>query len=337
VDGNGKIFFTNAQTHQVLDLEAPGNTLGQTSVVAGTGAAGFSGDDGPGARARLSLPNPGVATNDIQVTSNIIALPNGDLIFADTGNNRVRYLKLGSTPPISTVSAANFAGAELASESIVAAFGDKLATRVQTALSIPLPTTLAGTFVKIKDSASVERLAPLFFVAPSQVNLQVPAGTANGAATITITSGDGTVSTGTMNITTVAPSLFTANATGHGIAAAIAVRVRSDGTQVIEPVAQFDASQNRFVHVPIDLGAASDQVFLILYGTGFRHRSSLSAVSATIGGTNADVLYAGLVDGFVGLDQANIRIPRTLAGRGVVDVLLTVDGKPANAVTVQIK
>ncbi len=338
VDSAGKIFITNAQTHQVLDLEAPGNELGQVSVVAGTGAAGFSGDDGQGTRARLSLPNPGTATNDIQVTTNIIALPNSDLIFADTGNNRIRYLRHGSnTPPISTVSAANFTGAELASESIVAAFGNKLATRVQTALSVPLPTTLAGTIVKIKDSAGIERLAPLFFVAPSQVNLQVPMGTASGAATITITSGDGTVSIGTMNITTVAPSLFTANATGHGIAAAIAVRVKSDGTLIYEPVAQFDASQNRFVHVPIDLGAASDQVFLILYGTGFRHRSSLSAVNATIGGTNADVLYAGLVDGFVGLDQSNVRIPRTLAGRGVVDVLLTIDGKPANAVTVQVK
>jgi uncharacterized protein (TIGR03437 family) len=338
VDNAGKIFITNAQTHQVLDLEAPGNELGQVSVVAGTGASGFSGDDGQGTRARLSLPNPGVATNDIQVTTNIIALPNGDLIFADTGNNRIRYLRLRSnTPPISTVSAANFTGAELASESIVAAFGDKLATRVQTALSIPLPTTLAGTVVKIKDGAGVERFAPLFFVAPSQVNLQVPAGTASGAATITITSGDGTVSIGTMNITTVAPGLFTTSATGNGIAAAVVARVRSDGTQVYEPVAQFDASQNRFVHIPIDLGQASEQVFLILHGTGFRHRSSLSAVNATIGGSNADVLYAGLVDGFIGLDQSNIRIPRSLAGRGVVDVLLTVDGKPANTVTVQIK
>jgi uncharacterized protein (TIGR03437 family) len=338
VDGGGKIFITNAQTHQVLDLEAPGNELGQVSVVAGTGASGFSGDDGQGTRARLNLPNPGVATNDIQVTTNIIALPNGDLIFADTGNNRIRYLRLRSnTPPISSVSAANFTGAELASESIVAAFGDKLATRVQTALSIPLPTTLAGTVVKIKDSAGAERFAPLFFVAPSQVNLQVPAGTASGAATITITSGDGTVSIGTMNITTVAPGLFTSSATGNGIAAAVVARVRSDGTQVYEPVAQFDASQNRFIHIPIDLGQASEQVFLIVHGTGFRHRSSLSAVNATIGGSNADVLYAGLVDGFIGLDQSNIRIPRSLAGRGVVDVLLTVDGKPANTVTVQIK
>jgi uncharacterized protein (TIGR03437 family) len=338
VDNTGKIFITNAGTHQILDLEATNNAIGTTSIVAGTGTPGFSGDEGPGPQARLALPNPGTATNDIQVTANIITLLNGDMVFADTGNNRIRYLRLrSSTPPVASVSAASFSGMELASESIVAAFGDRLATGVQTATAIPLPTTLAGTTVKIRDNAGAERTAPLFFASPSQVNLQVPTGTASGPATITITSSDNTVSAGTMNIATVAPGLFTANANGQGVAAAVALRLKSDGAQIYEPVAQFDSGQNRFVPVPIDLGATSDQVFLIVYGTGFRFRSSLSAASATIGGTNVEVLYAGPVEGFVGLDQSNIRIPRSLAGRGVVDVVLTVDGKPANTVTVQIR
>lgn len=338
VDNTGKIFITNAGTHQILDLEAAGAGLGRTSVVAGTGSAGFSGDEGAGAQARLNLPNPGTATNDVQVTANIITLSNGDMIFADTVNNRIRHLKLrSSTPPIASVSAASFAGTELAGESIVAAFGDKLSTGVQTATSIPLPTTLAGTSVKIRDSLGAERSAPLFFAAPSQINLQIPAGTVNGPATIIVTSGDSTVSTGTMNITTIAPGLFTANASGQDVAAAVALRLKSDGTQIYEPVARFDSGQNKFVPAPIDLGASSDQMFLILYGTGFRYRSSLAAVTATVGGTSVEMLYAGPVDGFVGLDQSNIRIPRALAGRGVVDVILTVDGRPANAVTIQIK
>ncbi|MGE0127198.1 MAG: hypothetical protein AB7U82_03745 [Blastocatellales bacterium] len=338
VDDSGKIFITNAGTHQILDLEASGVSLGKTSVVAGTGASGFSGDEGSGAQARLSLPNPGTATNDVQVTTNILTLPNRDLIFADTSNNRIRYLKLrSSTPPIASVSAASFAGIELASESIVAAFGDRLSTEIQTATSIPLPMTLAGTVVRVRDSQGSERQAPLFFAAPSQVNLQIPAGTMNGPATIIITGGDNTVSTGTINVATVAPGLFTANASGQGVAAAVMLRLKDDGTQIFEPVAQFDSGQNKFVPTPIDLGASTDQLFLILYGTGFRYRSSLPAATATIGGMNVDVLYAGQVDGFVGLDQSNIRIPRALAGRGVVDVVLTVDGKPANAITIQIK
>jgi uncharacterized protein (TIGR03437 family) len=39
----------------------------------------------------------------------------------------------------------------------------------------------------------------------------------------------------------------------------------------------------------------------------------------------------------VGLDQANVRIPRSLAGRGEVNVVFTFDGKTANTVTINIR
>ena len=70
---------------------------------------------------------------------------------------------------------------------------------------------------------------------------------------------------------------------------------------------------------------------------GFRKRSSLAGVSATIGGTAAEVSYAGEQGTFVGLDQANIRIPSTLAGRGEVNVVLTVDGQSSNTVTINVR
>ncbi|NOT63090.1 MAG: hypothetical protein HOP19_23015, partial [Acidobacteria bacterium] len=99
----------------------------------------------------------------------------------------------------------------------------------------------------------------------------------------------------------------------------------------------FDTAQNKFVLVPIDLGAATDQLFLILYGTGLRGRASLTGAAATMGGANAEVLYVGTQGGFVGLDQANLRIPRSLLGRGEVNVALSVDGIAANVVTVSVK
>ncbi|MGH9845529.1 MAG: hypothetical protein ACREEM_43010, partial [Blastocatellia bacterium] len=133
------------------------------------------------------------------------------------------------------------------------------------------------------------------------------------------------------------PGLFSANASGQGLAAAVALRVKADGSQSFEPVAQFDQAQNKFVAVPIDLGPESDQVFLILFGTGLRFHSSLSAVTARIGGVDTQVIFAGAQGGFVGLDQVNVRLPRSLIGRGVVDVVLTVDGQPANTVQVSLK
>ena len=242
--------------------------------------------------------------------------------------------------PVTTsaiVSAASFDGAALAAESIAAVFGADLATSVAAAPSTPLPTSLSGTTVKVKDSQGAERLAPLFFTSPGQVNYLVPTGTATGDAIITITSGDGRVSTGRSKIETVAPGLFSANGTGRGVAAAYVLRVKANGERVNEPVAVFDAAQQQLIATPIDLGPSTDTVFLILYGTGLRFRSSLQGVAVSIGGQNATVTYAGGDTGYDGLDQINTIIPRSLIGRNEIDVVLTVDGHTANNVRINVK
>jgi uncharacterized protein (TIGR03437 family) len=188
----------------------------------------------------------------------------------------------------------------------------------------------------VKDSAGTERTAQLFFVSPGQINYLMPAGLANGPATVTVTSGDGSISIGATVLATVAPGLFAANANGQGVASGVALRVRGE-TQTFEPIARFDSAQGRFVSAPIALGPESDQVYLILYGAGIRNRSSLTAVTCTIGGVSVPVFFAGEAPGFVGLDQVNIGpLPRSLAGRGEVDVVLMVDGRPANIVRISI-
>lgn len=242
----------------------------------------------------------------------------------------------GGSAALATVSAASFRGTELATDTIASAFGQNLATANASATTTPLPTTLAGSTVKVRDSVGTERLAPLFFVSAGQVNFLVPSGTALGAASITVTSSNGTTAAGTINIASVAPGLFAANANGAGVAAALALRARSDGSQTFEAATRLDTATNRFVSVPIDLGAASDQVFAILFGTGLRNRSSLAGVTAQIGGTSAQVQSAG-AQGGAGVDQINVLLPRTLIGRGEVDIVLTVDGKTANTVRVNIK
>ena len=238
---------------------------------------------------------------------------------------------------VASVSAASYSGATLASESIVAAFGTSLAITTQAAATLPLPISLAGTTIIVKDGAGAERLAPLFFVSPGQINYQMPPGTAPGSATVTITNRYGDTSAGTVRIAAVAPGLFAANANGQGVAAALALRVRADGSQQFEPVSRFDPTQNRFVSVLIDLGPETDQVFLILFGTGTRFRSSLTAVSARIGGVEMPALFVGAQGDFVGLDQINLQIPRSLIGRGEVEIRLTADGQQANLVTISVK
>lgn len=238
------------------------------------------------------------------------------------------------TRSVATVSAASFLRQTLAQEAIVSAFGGNLATTVVVANRLPLPTELAGTTVKVRDSAGIERFAPLFFVAPTQVNYQIPPGTAAGAATVTVISGDGSVSIGTATIGSVAPGVFAASANGQGPAAAVVLRVKADGTLSYEPAVCFDGA--KFVSVPIDLGPETDQVFLLLFGTGWRFRSALSAVTVTLGGVNAEVLYAGDPGEFTGQDQINLRLSRSLVGKGEIDLALTVDSRTANKVKINV-
>ncbi|MGH9934797.1 MAG: hypothetical protein ACREAM_01045, partial [Blastocatellia bacterium] len=193
---------------------------------------------------------------------------------------------------VKSVSAASFRRAGLAGESIVAAFGADLATTTEAATTTPLPTTLGGTTVKIKDGSNVERLAPLFFVSPNQANYLVPFGTEPGLATVTVTNANSKAMVEETQVLTIAPGVFTANANGRGAPTALALRVKSDGSQRFEPVFRFDPAQNKFVSVEIDLGDETDQVFLVLFATGLRSGDP-SVIQAEIGGGFANVLFVG--------------------------------------------
>ncbi|HMZ22900.1 MAG TPA: hypothetical protein PLD20_33555, partial [Blastocatellia bacterium] len=337
----GKLFLTTNQGQTWTDIsgdlpDIPVSTavidpVNANTYYAGTDIGVFQTTNGGQNWIRMGTGLPRVAVLMLRYHSATRSL------IAGTHGRGVWRLSLNAVAAksVATVSAASFAGQVLAGETIVAAFGESLATKVEIANTVPLPTNLAGTVVKVKDSAGIERDSPLFFVAPSQVNYLIPAGTALGTATVSVTSGDGTPSQGTVTIANVAPGLFSANASGQGVPAASVLRVKADGTQIYEAAARFDGT--RFVPVEIDLGPEGDQLFLILFGTGFRGRSDLSAVTFTVGGAASEVFYAGPQGGFVGLDQANIRIPRSIAGRGLVDIVMRADGRTANTVQIQVK
>ncbi|MBK6795687.1 MAG: hypothetical protein IPG76_02500 [Acidobacteria bacterium] len=142
---------------------------------------------------------------------------------------------------------------------------------------------------------------------------------------------------GRVLITAIAPAIFTADSSGQGIAAASILRIKADGEQVSEPVVRYDSAQNRFVGIPVDLGPQTDRVILTLYGTGIRFRTSSSNVRASVAGIDAEVLYAGVQNDFVGLDQINLVLSRTLAGKGECEVKITIDGMDANPVRLIVK
>jgi len=193
-----------------------------------------------------------------------------------------------------------------------------------------LPISFGGSSIAIVDSAGKSVAAPLLYVSPTQINFQVPAGVSPGTAQVTITSSDGTKSTASVTVATIAPGIFTLNNTG--LAAADILRI-SGGVRTIEPVYSQN-SAGAIVASPINLGPSTDQVYLELYGTGFQAGTT---VRATVGGVTLPVLYAGPQRGFAGLDQIDLALPVELAGKGNVSIQFTAGGVVANTVQVTIQ
>ena len=247
----------------------------------------------------------------------------------------------GTPPPvITTVSAAGLqARAVVAPDSIVSGFGLNLAPRTEAAPSgAALPTVLAETSVRVRDSAGVDRLAPLFVVSPGQINYLIPSASAAGLASITVERGNQPAAGGTVRVDRVAPALFTANASGRGVASAFALNVAADGAQTSQLIYTCGSAPAGCVASAIPLGGETDRVFLLLFGTGIRGRASPETVKATIAGIDIPVLFAGPQPEFPGLDQVNLGpLPRSLAGRGEVDLALAVEDRRANTVTVRIQ
>jgi uncharacterized protein (TIGR03437 family) len=247
-----------------------------------------------------------------------------------------------ATPPIApnapgdlkSISSVSFAGSAIAPDSDIAAFGELLAPGVIVA-SGDLSTVLGGSSVSVRDSAGVLRLAPLFFVSPGQINYLLPASTAVGKATISVATSSGATAAGSAQVAKVAPALFSANGTGVGVSLAAGIRVKADGSQLPVDVFRCGAAAGSCVPAPIDF--AGDQIYLVVYASGLRNRTSLENVHCEVGGLNAPVLFAGAQPTYAGFDQMNIQLPAGLRGRGEVNIVLTVDDVAANPVTINVQ
>jgi len=219
-----------------------------------------------------------------------------------------------------------------APESIVTAYGSNLSQGSVTATELPLPTSLGGTALTLIDSTGVSRIAPLFYVSPTQVNYEIPAGTTPGTASATITDGKGASQVGFLQVGAVSPGLFALNASG--LVAAWVLPVVSGVQESLQLVYQT-AGANAVIPLPLNVSAADTQLYLEMYGTGIRNAKE---VTVAIGGLPVPVLFAGAAPGFAGEDQVNVGpLPAALAGKGNVPILLRADGLAANTVNVSIE
>lgn len=174
------------------------------------------------------------------------------------------------------------------------------------------------------DSTGVSRNAP-----PLSGNqyFTLPQSTAPGPAALVFATDDGVVLYGKATVAPVAPGLFPA----------ATLRVLTpDGAQSVTSITACLPGSDCQPGT-LALGPPDSLAFLELYGTGIRGRSTLEAVTCTIAGIDAPVLFAGPQTETPGLDQVTVSLPRALQGTGLATIRLLVNGVPANDVQVAFR
>jgi uncharacterized protein (TIGR03437 family) len=321
----------NPATAGLRNITGIVNSNGTVTVYGVTSTVSTNGDQGADPNKLVSITDTlanttaaGAAAESFTTLRSAVA---GEILrgisFAPTSTS------MGNVPLI--LSAASPSVTALAQGGLAFAMGQNLAPEGYEILG-PSPTTYDGVAVNIKDSTGAITSAPLIFVSPGQITFQVPSTVAAGIASVTITAPGSTQTASNVVIAPVAPALFTVN--GNALVAGYAIRVSSAGTQTVEPAYAVNA-QGSFSAAPLNMGAATDKVYLAIYATGVQ-AAGMANVTVTVNGVSTPVLYAGSA-GFSGVDQINVQLPASLAGSGTVALQVTASGLAANTVQIAIQ
>ncbi len=279
-----------------------------------------------------------------------------DLVVASAGNRISIFLDAGASPPLTFVpeSAADLM-TSVAPASLATIYGSFPFSLAQSGGGA-LPTQLGGVTVNVLDSAGITRPAPLDYVGPTQINLEIPPGTATGLAALTI-EGGGAPLTGSALVRNVVPAIFTeVDVAFQGGRYPAAYAITYDAAGQAQPsilVASCETVPVPNCNVTPIPRPAGSRVFLELFATGIRNH--LTPVVATLrygasglGGPspiNLAASYAGPQLQFDGLDQVNLEItnlptppPTPGAPPGTMySLVLNVDGFVSNAVAFAVQ
>lgn len=371
LDSTGNLFIADTFSHRIRRVTA----AGIISTVAGTGTAGFGGDEGTATAATVSAPR-GVAVDD-----------NGDIFITDTGNHRIRQV----TPDgvIHTIAGQNGAG-----------FGGDGGIGTSAQLNMPGGLALDGSgalYFADTNNNRIRRLVPDSSVLPPDPVVVPPTLTAVNAAS----QSQGPVAPGEIisifgqgiGPETGVTSMF--DSAGLLAKLLVATEVHFDG--VPAPLFYVQSTQIN-VQVPYTVSGASVTHVEVFYqgksagtldvqvtasapavfstainqdgsvnsqaspaprgtiltffatGEGLTDGANISGQAAAapyphpmlpvtlfIAGVNAELLYAGAIPGGVGVLQLNARVPAGFVPPGAAAVELTLGNFSAPPATFWLK
>jgi uncharacterized protein (TIGR03437 family) len=188
---------------------------------------------------------------------------------------------------------------------LMSVFGSQLSASTASAASVPLPVTMGGVAATVNGVA-----APLWYVSPAQLNIQIPYQTAvNTSATLTINNNGQVVTSQTFAMTASSPGIF-GDPTAHSIgsaargqttalyltgAGAVTPAIATGSTPApTTPLASLPSPQN-------------------------------TPVAVTVAGVPATIVFAGISPGLVGVTQINFQIPAGIP-TGMQPVVVSIAG-----------
>ena len=206
---------------------------------------------------------------------------------------------------------------------IVSLFGDELAPAAESFRAFPLPPSLQGVSATIGGIA-----APLFYVSPGQINLQVPPAVPPGATTLAVKRGTQTVAR-PVRVIAATPGIFTAS--GDGRTAPLVVHA-SDYSLVTE---QNPAHAGEYLTI-FCTGLGDTVASIPAGGPAPPVPTPIQANYQVISDVALTTLYGGLAPGYAGLYQINFKLGDHAAS-GAMVLYVSVGAASSNEVPLYVR
>lgn len=256
-------------------------------------------------------------------------------------------ISLAQTPTVvdgGVLNGASFAkGQPVSPGGLVSIFGTGLVSKLATADTIPLSTSLGGVTVTFSDLPP----APLLAVIPGvpgqsadQINVQLPweIGSGTGVVSVMVTTPNGTSAPVAVDFAPSMPGIFSSSAGGQ----LYAIAVNSSDSSLAWPQSLASSRSH-----PAKAGDV-----LIIYATGLGavdHQpvdggipsvlaNTIVTPTVLFGGVAGDVQFSGLAPQFVGVNQLNVQVPTGVTAGSAVPLQIMVNGVTStNQVVVAIQ
>ncbi len=197
---------------------------------------------------------------------------------------------------------------------VLAVYGAGLSSAAQSATKQPLPYSLGGTSVTINGIP-----APLYYVSPNQVNVQVPYWLGSGPAVVGVNN-NGAIAGYQFQITPTAPGILT------------------DGSGKLLPTAKAAQGAAAALYITGDgeVSPTLDSGYAPATGTALGSLPRpVQPISVTVGGQQALISFYGITPGVVGMTQVNYLVPAGVAP-GPQPVVVTVGGVASQTATLEV-